>query len=213
MKYLESVISSGLFGNLKKSQYIEAFEQLGVSGKSYAKGEPVFYEGDRIDKICIVEKGSVCGEKTYHDGEVHILDVYEENSIFALEVALSRTKKAAVDYICNEDTTIVFISLHTISESDYAEEIRKMLTYMVSDSNIRMGRKIEILAERGLRDRILVYLNILSRKSGSNTVTVRMNREQLAQFLCVNRSALSNELNQMKREGVIDFKKDRFTIL
>ena len=84
---------------------------------------------------------------------------------------------------------------------------------MRADSNIRMARKVEILAERGLRDRILVYLNILRRKSNSNTVTVRMNREQLAQFLCVNRSALSNELNKMKKEGVIDFKRDQFTIL
>ena len=213
MKYLESVINSGLFGNLKKSQYIDAFEQLSITGKNFAKGEAVFYEGDLIDKICIIERGSICGEKTYHDGEVHILDVYEEGSIFALEVALSKTKKSAVDFICNEDTVVVFISLSTIVKSSYAEEIQSMLIYKLSDSNIRMARKIEILAERGLRDRILVYLNILSRKSGSRTVNVRMNREQLAQFLCVNRSALSNELNKMKKEGIIDFKKDKFTIM
>ena len=213
MKYLESVINSGLFSNLKKSQYIDAFEQLGIKGKNYAKGEAVFYEGDIIDKICIIESGSICGEKTYHDGEVHILDVYEESSIFALEVALSRTKKSAVDFICNEDTAVVFISLSTIIKSSYADEIRSMLIYMLADSNIRMARKIEMLAERGLRDRILIYLNILRRKAGSDTVTVRMNREQLAQFLCVNRSALSNELNKMKKEGIIDFRKDKFTIL
>ena len=213
MKHLESIISSGLLGNLKKTQYIDAFEQMEISGKNYSKGETVFYEGDIINRICIIEKGSVCSEKTYLEGEVHILDVYEEDSIFALEVALSKTKRSAADYICNEDSVIVFVSLSSIDKSAYAEEIRSALTYKLSDSNIRMAHKIEILAERGLRDRILVYLDILSRKSGSNTVTVRINREQLAQFLCVNRSALSNELNQMKREGVIDFKKDRFTIL
>ncbi len=213
MKYLESIINSGLFGNLKKSQYIDAFEQLGITGKFYAKGEPVFYEGDIIDKICIVESGSICGEKTYHDGEMHILDIYEEGSIFALEVAMSKTKKSAVDFICNDDTVVVFVSLSTIVKSGYSEEIQTMLISQLSDSNIRMARKIEILAERGLRDRILVYLNILSRKSGTNEVIVRMNREQLAQFLCVNRSALSNELSKMKKEGIIDFKKDHFTIL
>ncbi|MDO4485696.1 MAG: helix-turn-helix domain-containing protein [Bacillota bacterium] len=63
------------------------------------------------------------------------------------------------------------------------------------------------------RDRIMVYLNILSRKSGSSVVTVKMNREQQAQFLCVSRSALSNELNKMKREKIIDFNKEKFEIL
>lgn len=212
MKYLESVINSGLFNNLKKSEYIEAFEQLRVTGKTYSKGEAIFYEGDPISSICIIERGSVCGEKTYHNGEVHIIEVFEENSIIGLEVAMSRTKKAAVDYICNEETTMVFISMASITKSDYASKIQSMLIYNLADSNIRTANKVEILARRSLRERILIYLNILSKKAGSNTVTVRMNREQLAQFLCVNRSALSNELNKLKKEGIIDFRRDRFTI-
>ena len=213
MKYLESVINSGLFSNLKKTEYIDAFEQLNVTGKSYRKGEAVFYEGDVISNVCVVEKGSICAEKTYHDGEVHIIEVFEEGVIFGLEVALSKTKKSAVDYISNEETVVVFIALNSINKSDYAAKLQSTLTFKLADNNIRMANKIEILAERSLRERILVYLNILKRKSGSNTVTVRMNREQMAQFLCVNRSALSNELNNMKREGILDFSKDKFTIL
>ena len=213
MKYLEGVINSGLFSDMKKSEYIDAFEQLKVTGKNYSKGKIIFYEGDVIDKICIISRGSVCAEKTYHDGEVHIVEVYEENAIFGLEFVMSKTKKSAVDYICNEDSVIVFITLNSILKSNWAAKMNAALTYKLADDNIRMARKIEILAERGLRERILAYLNILTIKSGSNTVTIRMNREQLAQFLCVNRSALSNELNKMKKEGLIDFKKEKFTIL
>jgi CRP-like cAMP-binding protein len=91
--------------------------------------------------------------------------------------------------------------------------MNKALTYMLADNNIKMSNKVEILAERGLRDRIMVYLNVLRVKSGSDTVTIKMSREQLAQYLCVNRSALSNELSKMKRDGLIDFKGTRFTIL
>ena len=58
-----------------------------------------------------------------------------------------------------------------------------------------------------------MYLEILRRKAGSDIVSVRMSREQMAQYLCVNRSALSNELNKMKREKIIDFEKDKFRIL
>lgn len=213
MKYLESVINSGLFGNLKKSEYIDAFEQLKVTGRKYGRGEAVYYEGDIINNVCIVDSGSICAEKTYHDGEIHIVEVFEEGAIFGLEFAMSKTKKSAVDFISNEDSIVVFVSLNFILKSDCAMKIQTMLTYELADNNIRMANKVEILAERSLRERILVYLNILTGKAGSNTVTVRMNREQMAQFLCVNRSALSNELNKMKKEGVIDFHKDKFTIL
>ena len=79
--------------------------------------------------------------------------------------------------------------------------------------NIKKTRKIEILGERGLRNRIMIYLDVLRKKEGSSVVTVKMNREQFAQYLCVSRSALSNELNKMNREKIIDFNKDQFEIL
>lgn len=213
MQYLESVIDSGLFSELKKSDYMEAFEQLKISGRNYKPGESIFFEGDIIDKFCIVNKGSVRSEKTYLNGEVHIVDIFDEGSVFGLAVAASRSRITAVDFISNEDTTVVFISMHSIKKSKYSAELQNALAFMLADSNIKMSNKIEILAERGLRDRVLVYLHILQAKSGTDTVTIRMSREQLAQFLCVNRSALSNELSKMKKEGIIDFKGSKFTIL
>jgi CRP-like cAMP-binding protein len=213
MQYLESVINSGLFKELKKTDYMDAFEQLKISGRSYKSGETIFFEGDIIDKFCIVNKGSARSEKTYLNGEVHIVDIFEEGAVFGLAVAASRSRITAVDFISNEETTVVFVSMHSIQKNKYANELSKVLTYMLADSNIKMSNKIEILAERGLRDRIMVYLHVLQAKSGTDTVMIKMSREQLAQFLCVNRSALSNELSKMKKEGLIDFKGPRFTIL
>ncbi len=213
MQYLESVIDSGLLNELKKTNYVEAFEQLKISGRNYKSGETVFFEGDVIDKFCIVKSGSIRSEKTYLNGEVHIIDIFEEGSVFGLAVAASKSRITPVDYISNEETTVVFVSMHSILKSKFSGEMQEALTHMLADSNIKMSNKIEILAEKGLRDRIMIYLNILRMKSGTDTVTVRLSREQLAQFLCVNRSALSNELSKMKKEGIIDFKGPRFKIL
>ena len=213
MQYLETIIDSGLFSELKKSDYMDAFEQLKITGRNYNPGETIFFEGDLIDKFCIVQKGSVRSEKTYLNGEVHIIDIFDEGSVFGLAVATSRKRVTAIDFISNEETTVVFVPMHSIRKNKFAGELQEALTYMLADSNIKMSNKIEILAERGLRDRILVYLHVLQAKSGTDTVTIRMSREQLAQFLCVNRSALSNELSKMKKEGLIDFKGSRFTLL
>lgn len=213
MQYLESVINSGLLNELKKSEYVEAFEQLKISGRNYKSGETIFFEGDIIDKFCIVRKGSVRSEKTYLNGEVHIVDLFDEGSVFGLAFALSKSRISALDFISNEESEIVFVSMHSIRKSKFSDNMNTALNYMMADSNIKMSHKIEILAERGLRERIMVYLHVLQAKSGTDTVTIKMSREQLAQYLCVNRSALSNELSKMKKDGIIDFKGSSFTIL
>ena len=213
MQYLESIIDSGLLSELKKSDYVDAFEQLKISGRNYKPGETIFFEGDIIDKICIVKRGSVRSEKTYLNGEVHIVEIFEEGSMFGLAFAVSKSRISALDFVSNEDAEVVFVSMHSIRKSRFANEMNRTLTYMLADSSIKLSNKVEILAERGLRERVMVYLHILQTKAGSNTVTVWMSREQLAQFLCVNRSALSNELSKMKKEGIIDFKGPTFTLL
>ena len=213
IKYLETIINSGLFRYIRKSEYISVLEQLSISERNYAKGDPLFYQGDVIDMICLVESGSVRGEKTYPNGDVHLVAIFEEGSIVAIEIPLSRKKTSPLDLIANENSRLIMISMSSIGQSGKREQLYQALMEMLADDNIRMTNKVEILAERGLRDRVMVYLNILRKKSGSNVVQVRMSREQMAQFLCVNRSALSNELNKMKREGLIDFRRGQFTIL
>lgn len=213
IKHLESVINSGLFQYVNRSDYIDAFEQLNITTRSYKKGEIIYYEDDIIDSLCIVERGSVRGEKTYPTGEIHIVTVFDEGSILCLEISVSRRKTTPIDIIANEQCRVVFISMQSIESSPFRSQMHSALIEMLADDNIRMTHKVEILAERGLRSRIMVYLNILARKSGTDTVSVKMSREQMAQFLCVNRSALSNELNKMKREGLIDFKRGQFRIL
>lgn len=212
IKYLECIIESGIFAGIDKSEYIDALECISVTSKNFMKGYTVFYEGDIIDKVCIINRGSIRGEKNYLHGEVHILELFEEGSIFGLDAALSKLQTAPVDYVCNDDCVIVFIALNSLRKSMYSEAIMETLLQKIADDSIRKNRKIEILAEKGLRNRILIYLDILSRKAGGPEVTVEMNREQLAQYLCVNRSALSNELNKMKREKLIDFDKKNFVI-
>lgn len=213
MKYLGTVIDSGILEGISRAEYLRAFEELNVIGQNMRENEVIFNEGDEINKICLIDRGSVRSEKAYPNGELHIIQVYDEGSIFGIETAVSKTRVAPIDYICNEDSTVVFISLSSISNSKFSKQIYEVLMQQLANDNIRKMHKIEILAEKGLRKRVLMYLEILRRKAGSDIVSVRMSREQMAQYLCVNRSALSNELNKMKREKIIDFEKDKFRIL
>lgn len=84
---------------------------------------------------------------------------------------------------------------------------------ILASDNIKKMNKIEILAKRGMRDRILIYFDLMMQRTGSNQFHLNMNREQFARFLGVNRCALSDELNKMKKEKIIDFHKNDFTVL
>ena len=183
MKYLECVIESGLLSEVRKTEYIDVFEELRVTGVNMLKGDVIFCEDDPVDKICIIKSGSVRGEKAYSTGELHIIDFHEQGRMFALEEAVSKLRTAAMDYVCNEDSTIVFIPLSAVLKSKCSAEIMAFIMQRLADESIRKMHKIEILAERGLRDRIIMYLDILRKKSGTNVVRVNMGREQLAQFL------------------------------
>ncbi|MEI3519053.1 MAG: cyclic nucleotide-binding domain-containing protein [Clostridia bacterium] len=124
------------------------------------KDDVIFHVGDKVSKICIIDRGSVRGEKAYPNGELHIIQVYDEGNIFAIETAVSKKKTAPIDYICNEDCTVVFISLTNIDNSKFSRQIYDVLMQHMASDNIRKGAaSSEILAERGLRNRILMYLD------------------------------------------------------
>ncbi len=213
IKHLGTIIRSGLFDSINKLDYIDAFGELEITAQEFKAGDLIFRSGEVVDRVCIVEEGSVRTETGYTTGEVHILQIFEAGSLFAIEAAMSKRKTAPLDYVCNEDGVIAFIPLENIYNSTFFHEIYDMLLELLASDNIKKMHKIELLAERSLRHRILMYLDILYSKSDSDTVTVTMNREKMAQYLCVNRSSLSNELNNMKRDGIIDFDKETFRIL
>ena len=204
---------SGLLDYIPANEHEKALRAIQVSSRAFCKDETIYAAEDMIDSICMIVEGSVRSEKTYADGETHLVSIFERNAVFGLEFAMSRTRTTPVDFITNEQSQILFVKYASIRESIYWEPMRRALVEQLADEVVRKSNKIEILAEHGIRDRVLVYLNILAQKSGSDEVVLSMNREQLAQFLCVNRSSLSNELSKMQEEGLIEFRKNRFKLL
>ena len=82
--YKRQTIDSGIFENLSKSDYLQAFEELNVIGQNMRRDDVIFREGDEVNKICIIDRGSVRGEKAYPNGELHIIQIYDEGSVCLL---------------------------------------------------------------------------------------------------------------------------------
>ena len=210
---MEILKKSGLFGRLSDKECELLFNMIAISEKSYSKREIIVHEGSEVQHFFIVKKGKVIGEKFHIEGETDLLNVFEEGEILGLEAASSTLKTSPLTYTADTEAAVIMIEIASILSCPLKEVILENIIHLLSDISIRQMYKIQVISKHGLRERIMAHLLIMQRKRNSEVFDIRMSQEQLAQYLCVNRSALSYELNKMKKEGIIDFKKSKFKIL
>lgn len=212
-KSMEILKKSGLFDRLSDKECELLFNMIAISEKSYSKREIIVHEGSEVQHFFIVKKGKVIGEKFHIEGETDLLNVFEEGEILGLEAASSTFKTSPLTYTADTEATVIMIEIASILSCPLKEIILENIIHLLSDISIRQMYKIQVISKHGLRERIMAHLLIMQRKRNTEVFDIKMSQEQLAQYLCVNRSALSYELNKMKKEGVIDFKKSKFKIL
>ncbi len=212
-KSMEILKKSGLFDRLSDRECELLFSMIAISEKSYSKREIIVHEGSEVQHFFIVKKGKVIGEKFHIEGETDLLNVFEEGEILGLEAASSTLKTSPLTYTADTEAAVIMIEIASILSCPLKEVILENIIHLLSDISIRQMYKIQVISKHGLRERIMAHLLIMQRKRNSEVFDIRMSQEQLAQYLCVNRSALSYELNKMKKEGIIDFKKSKFKIL
>lgn len=211
--YLESVAQSGLFRHLKSEDYEEAWEELHMVPRRFEDQQIIYIQGDEVNRSGIVHEGLVKGEKFHIEGTSHLAHMYAAGEPFAFEGAVSGKKTSPLDYISEGESTVIFFDVQQIYTSSFERELVRGFMEVLANDNIKKLYRIETLSQRGLRSRIMTYFRILSSKSGSPVIRLNMSRMQLAHYLCVNRTALSYELNQMQREGLIVIEKKKITLL
>lgn len=212
-RYLESVEKTGLFRYLKEDSYGRAWETLRMSPRSFVDQQTIYAQGDEVNRVAIVHEGLVKGEKFHEEGTSHLAHMYGNGDAFAFEGAFSGKKTSPLDFISEGRSIIIFFDVNRLYGCPFERELIKGFMEIMANDNIKKLYRIETLSQRGMRSRITSYFRILSEKSGSPVITLNMSRQQLAYYLCVNRSALSYELNEMQREGVIKMERRKITLL
>ena len=139
--------------------------------------------------------------------------MYERGDFIGCDTVSTKSRIAPVTLISDAESKLLAFPIDRLMRCSRKEVISENMIHILADENIKKTYKIEIISKPGLRERILTFLRIRSQKLGRNSFHTMMTQEQLAQFLCVNRSALSHELNKMRNEQIIDFKRDWFEIL
>ena len=151
-------------------------------------------------------------------GNRKIIENIGQGQIFAETYACLKGEAMMVDVQASEPTKVLFVDVRRIlttcpSACDFHARLIRSLMYVLAHKNLVLTKKMDVITPKSLRERVLVYLSQESVKQGNRTVTVPFNRQQMADYLSVDRSALSGELSKMQKEGVIAYEKNRFTVL
>ena len=193
---------------------------------SFRKNEYVFHMGDIVTEIGIVTKGSVTIENIDLWGNKAVLSHISRGQVFAETYCFCR-EPMQVNVTACENTDILFLDMKNLRENsnaaaygqhdDTALSLRnKLLNNMLEISmhkNLTLSNRIFCTAPKTIRSRLLIFLSNESRKSGSRNFTIPYDRQQLADYLNVERTALSKELGKMQKDGLIIFEKNHFTVL
>ena len=185
--------------------------------KSYSKGDIVFNVGDYVKAMGLVLSGSVYIENDDMWGNKSILDKIGPGQIFAETYACVPGEPLMINVVANEKTDILFLNtehmLTTCTDACafHSKVIRNMLE-IASQKSLNLSRRILHTSSKTIRGRLLSYLSFQSTKQGVQEFDIPFNRQQLADYLSIDRSAMSNELSKMQKDGLIVVDKNHFIL-
>lgn len=208
---------SPVFRNITDTEWETMLAFSCMRTDTFDKNTVIFHTGDIIHEIGIVINGSVNIENIDLWGNKSILSNISTGETFAETYALSQ-EPMMVDAVAAEDNKILFLNVNILMDSQNAKNTwySKILTNLLNISvqkNLILSNRIFCTSSKTIRGRLLTYLSSMSVKSGSMTFQVPFDRQQLADYLNLDRSALSRELGKMRRDGLIDFHKNTFKLM
>ena len=217
-KYIPVLKRTKLFSGVGEEDISSLLSCLGARKKEYKKGEYILREGEHIRDIFILVEGKIHIQKDDYWGNRSILSVISVGEMFGEGYAAPESGALLNDVVAVEDSSVIFFDVKRIlttcsSACRFHNMIVQNMFFAISDKNRKLVQKLGHMSGRTTRAKLISYLSEEAKRQGSSAFTVPFNRQQLADYLCVDRSAMSNELCKMRDEGMIKFEKSRFELL
>lgn len=208
---------TALFAAMSSDEILSALQVLSAKEKSYRRGETILYAGDLTDFLGLIIKGSVTVENNDMWGNRVILSHVAEGQFFAETYAILPNEPLQVDVVADEDCEILFLKISNISKYNriYEGWISKLVFNLLTISvhkNLALSNRSFHTAPKTIRGRVMSYLNSISLLKHSTEFDIPFDRQQLADYLNLDRSALSKELGKMQRDGLIAVNKNHFIL-
>lgn len=185
--------------------------------RHFSKGALVYQMGDHIDSLGIVLSGGVRVERNDIWGNQRILDYLAAGQVFAEVYACVPQEALMVDVVTTEKSEILFLKAGKVlgpcgQACPFHQRLLQNLLRVLASKNLTLTRKISHITPRSIRERLISYLSAEAVRQKAKDFDIPFNRQELADYLSVDRSALSAELSKMQKEGLLVCRKNHFIL-
>ena len=185
---------------------------------TYQKGEYVLRQGEHLDKILVLVSGKLHIQRDDYWGNRSIINMVSVGEMFGEAYAAPESGALLNDVLAVKDSTVIFFDVNRIitvcsSACRFHSMVVQNLFFAISEKNRKLVQKLGYMSRRTTREKLIAYLSEEAKRQNSNAFSIPFNRQQLADFLSVDRSAMSNELCKMRDEGLLEFERSAFKLL
>lgn len=216
-EHIDTIAASNLFSDISHAQIKEILPCLGAKTRTYAADNFILHEGDTTTQVHMILSGTATIIREDWWGNRNIIANLSAADTFAESYACT-SSPLSVSVVARTDTCVLSLNTRLIltgcsSACGFHAQLINNLVLAMAQNNLRLNNKLTYLSQRSTREKLVAYLSDESKRAGKANFTIPFNRQQLADYLSVNRSAMSNELCKMRDEGILSFSKSTFTLL
>lgn len=218
MKISPALLESPLFVDISCSELDLLLKCLKVMKRSYCKDEYVFVTGGKTGMVGVVISGGVRVMHEGYRGYRTILEQVGPGELFGEASACMEYNEFPVSVAASESSEILLVNYRRLvttcpAACSFHPKMIMNMMQILATKNIRLTRKLEHLSKRTMREKLLSFLSAQSGLTQDESIDIPFSRQELADYLCVDRSALSRELSIMQNEGVIVCEKRKFRLV
>lgn len=216
-KFLSVIKASQLFSGISEIELNAMLSCLEARKESFSKDTFLLRVGERADSIGLVLSGSVLVIQEDIWGNRNILSKAGQGQTFAAAYACAAGSVLNVSVVAETDVTVMFMNVNRIlnicpSACSYHSRIVRNLLGELAEKNLRFSEKLTHIVQRTTRAKLMSYLSAVAQSKCKYEFDIPFSRQQLADYLSVERSGLSLELSKMKRDGILDYHKNHFVL-
>lgn len=216
--YLTILKNCLLFKEIEENNLLTLLSCLNVKTLDIKKDMSIFNVGDKPKYMGIIISGSANIIQEDYWGNRTILSVLQTGELFAESFSYAKTSTLPISIVSRENSKVLLIDCNKTltmcaSSCKFHTIFIQNLVKILANKNIILTRKIKHITQKNTKEKVLSYLSECAILFGSNTFKIPFNRQELSDYLNVDRSALSNNLCKMRNEGLIEFHKNAFKLL
>ena len=217
-EYLDVLRNCTLFESISDENLIPMLGCLRAKTLRFKKGQTVIAEGDPADMFGILLSGELQVMRIDYYGNRSIMTHVEPTQLFGESFACAGIEESPVDIVATEDSELLMVAANRITQTccnacDFHNRMIFNLLKIVANKNLVFNQKLEITSKRTTREKLLTYLLMQAKKNNSNSFDIPFDRQELADYLEVDRSGLSVEVGKLVKGGKIQCFRSHFTIV